>query len=241
MVEMSLDVPKSYADKAPSKEMRRKLVTFPAKSAHLTLYQEEENEEGNEDDAQDGPPRRKGPLTPKKCKFLNSHLAADQRTKVRLVPKWPAWSCKHDEQADWQASASKGACLTSLRIVMEHVPKYGEGDFLVVEREDLEGKHATQEVWTARKFKPWEITLAPCSQHVVDRHFTRNGSASLRMPEAGPFAWSSPSSAQASKTKTVALDGRYKGQIDAEGSGNLFWNITRTEERKSARTKKQQT
>ena len=145
MVEMSLDVPKSYGHGAPSKEMRRKTVQFLARSAHLTLYKEPEDQEGNED-AQDGPTRRKGPLTPKGFEFLNEHLELEQRTKVRLGKHWDAWARKHDEQEDYQSWASRGACLTSLRIVMEHAPKYGDSDLLVVEREDLDGKASTQEV-----------------------------------------------------------------------------------------------
>ena len=41
------------------------------------------------------------------------------------------------------------------------------------------------------------------------------------MPEHGPFSWP--------KRRVVALDGRFKGRIDSDGSGNLFWNVTRTE------------
>ena len=46
------------------------------------------------------------------------------------------------------------------------------------------------------------------------------------MPERGPFAWPT--------RRTVAFDGRYKGPIDKEGRGNLFWSVTRTEDASKA-------
>ena len=116
--------------------------------------------------------------------------------------------------------------MVCLRMIMAQIPTYTDKDFLVVNRLRKDGKEHTQEVWTLKQFKAGELILAPVSHILVDKLWTKQACASVLMPERGPFAWPT--------RRTVAFDGRYKGPIDKEGRGSLFWSVSRTEDASKA-------
>ena len=196
------------------------------KSQHLALAPESDMGDVSEADlgAANPPPGSVQPapnmLTPQRHEWLNEHLEEAERTKVSLIHNWPAWSNKYDRGHDATSWSARGACLTALRIVMEAAPVFTAKDLLVVERAGLDGKASTQEVWTNRAFAKHELVLVPVSHLVFDKLWTKEQCASVVMPENGHFAWPT--------RRTVGLDGRNQGLIDKDGSGTLFWNITRT-------------
>ena len=165
-------------------------------------------------------PSRK--LTPKSHEWLNAHLDVANRTKVKLIKDWAAWSNKYDRGHESTSWFARGACLTTLRIVMEQAPVFTTKDLLVVERADLDGKASSQEVWTNRDFAKGELILVPLFQLIFDKLWTRHQSASIAMPEHGHFTWPT--------RRTVGLDGRHQGPIDKDGNGTLFWNVSRTDD-----------
>ena len=103
------------------------------------------------------------PKAPKIYSWLNDHLDEAERTKITVVKDWPAWNRKHDEDDDTRSWFARGAALTALRFIMEHVPTYTHTDFLVVNRDSKHGKVPTHEVWTLRDFKKGDLMLVPVS------------------------------------------------------------------------------
>ena len=196
-------------------------MTCIAKTQHPTLHLDGETDQ--DDDGNTGPSI---PKAPKHYSWLNDHLDEADHTRITVVKNWKAWSQKHDEDKDTMSWFARGASLMALRIVMEQLPTYTDNDFLVVNRASKDGKQHSQEVWTLKKFNPGEIILAPVSHILVDKLWTKQACASVLMPERGPFAWPT--------RRTVAFDGRYKGPIDKDGHGSLFWSVTRTEDASKA-------
>jgi len=146
----------------------------------------------------------------------------DHPTKVTLLKDWVAWSRKYDRGPDATSWFARGGCLTALRMVMEQAPVFTAKDLMVVERASQDGKDSIQEVWTLRCFEKGELILVPVAHLMFDKLWTKDQCASVRMPENGHFAWPT--------RRTVGLDGRHQGPIDQDGSGTLFWNVTRTDD-----------
>ena len=124
----------------------------------------------------------------------------------------------------------KAQAIFAMRAILDVTPPLQENDdILVVNRSNATGAKRT-EVWTARAFEPFEITIPPWSTEVKERLYTHNQSVSLKVPDG-----SVPGN------RVLAIDGRGQGHLEpplndrATGAhGNLFWAIPRTSERKLA-------
>ena len=131
-----------------------------------------------------------------------------------------------------RAAYCKAMALTALRLATQDAPAFNKDDLLVCERvvkmTGPGGADAAKivEVWTKRPFEPGSLLLAPVSSTIMDRLWTAKRSASIEVPGAGPFAYPT--------RRTVALDGHVNGVLDEKGSGNLFWSLERTPDRRKA-------
>jgi len=114
--------------------------------------------------------------------------------------------------------------------VDENRDPFGFDDLVVVQRHN--GKAFITEVWTHRDFDAKELILAPASNELKEKYWTKGSSQRITIPSGSAF-----------KGKLVHMDGRGRSSMFtkdgcAEGQeeqrGCLYWIIERTSDPKEA-------
>ena len=231
-VQVDLEVPRVYKEKVSGKKViKHTHVTSSRNLLRLDKYlaaHADDSDDTESSDEDDGAGGKK--LTPRNHAWLNDHLDEDERTKVTLLGKWAHLVELHDHGDAMQTAFCKSASVTMMRLALEELPPLDNDDLLVCEREirnpRLGGATSVREVWTKKAFQPGALCLAPVTSSLMDRLWTAKRAASIDVPAAGPFSYP--------KKRTLAMDGRLDGDIGVEGSGNIFWTIQRTEDRRQA-------
>ena len=214
-----------------------RILVHTVKNADLQLFSEylkEKNLSAGEPETKTNLGAEK-PLTPKGFGWVNEHLTPEERTSVSVVEwrKLLSQGSKADLLVDMQGEAT-----FLMNLLKRAVPQFTEKDLVVVHRssKQIDAPHAV-EVWTARKFAPFELVLAPYSHEIKGRFWTKQRAVMVR---------TSASTKTLLGQKTLAIDGRVRadfveppaaqqGEKQKERRmGSLFFCIQRTSDKKKA-------
>ena len=162
---------------------------------------------------------------------LAGALLEDQSwgNEVSLVERWQEL-LGHSSPAS-QLHRLRAEATFVMSLLRDTIPPLKDGtDVRVVHRKNLAGAKRT-EVWTTRKFGVNTLLLVPWSNEIKDRLWTRELTVSLgTSPHAVPGC------------RVLAIDGRSQSHLEhavpqehvAGATGELFWCIQRTSDRKQA-------
>ena len=180
-------------------------------------------------DADFRPSEVKDQLRHKAGAELSGALLADQSwgNEVSLVEKWQEL-LGHSSQAS-QLHRLKAEATFAMSLLRDSIPPLKDGDDVrVVHRKNHAGAQRT-EVWTTREFRPNQLLMVPWSLEIKDRLWTREHAVSLGTP---------PHTVPG--CRVLAVDGRNHSHLEhaapqehvAGATGELFWCIQRTSDRK---------